>query len=1179
MDKSFGGRGAEGIQTLRKTPDGGYVFIGYAKSNDGQVSGVYPSAINHYYYYPEIDVYAYEPDLWLVKLDANFNVSWSKTFGGSLSDTGQDILVQNDGIIVIGQINSTNGKVPRPTDKGSLWVAKFSFYGQIMWRTFPSTKPTYGASKVTQTTDNNLLIVTTDIENNDYGISAIKLNNSGTLLWQRRYGGTASDTFVDLVKNGNRIIIGAHTRSGGTGDVPEQSSFEDSWIFSIDNSGNILSNFTKSAEFNKLASDGTNYYLFNGDGSLFSINKYDQYSNLIWTKYYDGNTPLDVVKYDTNHMLLLSKTFREDGNIYGKKKFGQSDLWLMKVNIEFGEIVWSKIIGGSGAEGPTEVHGLGNASVILDHQNQILVSANTNSTDHDISQTLSDPRYLFLHDAWIAQFEKEFNHSGYQIDSLSKKSYCVGDSILLHYSGTNQRNFECEISNNKGQFDDIYKINISGESPLKIPVPDDETFEYGYGYKIKMKSLSDGTVSANLSEDFAINTPVKATIFSKDSLISQNRNYEYSVSLEGGPPISGNLNANKWRQKNFRDYNTATYFSDLNILDPDTTTTVLYITELKNSCGYNRDTISFTIQKEYCSLGGGGGNSSYNPQYFTLKDEEDKHLININSSNNISKSYEYLSEQNIELVLGDLYYMEDLSEAFDRFGQPTNFSLSVWLDMNFNGIFDSSEKIYSGSSTLLNDGKSLLRGLFPIPAEVKYGITRMRIVSSEYDNPCDSGGWARDISVNLKPASSNSIGVRIPDNVPPFCTKKTVKLPLFSTGNIPLPSSLTFRISNSSGNFLDSSPINGIIENDSLEFYLDSTFNVGSNYKIKIVRPNKNISTPTSMPFVINSIPKVELIGSSEFIKSGTKISFLVNVQGSANSHYIVDKSWTHSAINAVYLQNNRQENFYPDSDGEYYVRKLENNCGISERSNSIIIKIDENSCSPRGGGPDNGHMKYIPISKFIVKDSMSNNDIIYKESQTNMFGYKLYNEVYKITSGGTYSFQLEATSRWVDDYFNNGFYETNPQSFMIWIDKNHDNIFSSTEVLYQNLNSEMNPSFQGFFTIPKDFPSGLTRLRVRAWDGRLPEFDYPCAITSVNYISETEDYWLDISDCKENFSLQSLVDNVSIESKSRGYLSLENSLITNSQVKLQAENYILVKPPFQINSGTVFKASISGCN
>ena len=72
--------------------DGGYILAGSTGSNDGDVSGNHGGS-----------------DVWVMKMDANGNLQWQKTFGGSDNENAISIVQTTDGgYFVLASTQSPN---------------------------------------------------------------------------------------------------------------------------------------------------------------------------------------------------------------------------------------------------------------------------------------------------------------------------------------------------------------------------------------------------------------------------------------------------------------------------------------------------------------------------------------------------------------------------------------------------------------------------------------------------------------------------------------------------------------------------------------------------------------------------------------------------------------------------------------------------------------------------------------------------------------------------------------------------------------------------------------------------------------------------------------------------------------------------------------------------------------
>ena len=96
--KPYGGSEIDLAVTIIQTIDNGYIFTGYTRSNNGDVSGLHGSA-------PYIDA-------WVVKIDSLGNIQWQKPLGGTKDDYLYSILQTSDsGYILLGGTNSNDGDV------------------------------------------------------------------------------------------------------------------------------------------------------------------------------------------------------------------------------------------------------------------------------------------------------------------------------------------------------------------------------------------------------------------------------------------------------------------------------------------------------------------------------------------------------------------------------------------------------------------------------------------------------------------------------------------------------------------------------------------------------------------------------------------------------------------------------------------------------------------------------------------------------------------------------------------------------------------------------------------------------------------------------------------------------------------------------------------------------------
>lgn len=168
--KCLGGSLGESFNSVRQTPDGGYVVVGGTRSNDGDLTGV-PGG--------------QESDLWIVKLDANGNIQWQKRLGGSLVDVAISVALTSDGgYAVVGVTQSNDGDVTENHGGTDIWMIILDQSGNVQWKKcFGGSGDEYGCG-VQQTPDGGYMIAG-HTTSNDGDVSG---NDGGADVWIAKLG-------------------------------------------------------------------------------------------------------------------------------------------------------------------------------------------------------------------------------------------------------------------------------------------------------------------------------------------------------------------------------------------------------------------------------------------------------------------------------------------------------------------------------------------------------------------------------------------------------------------------------------------------------------------------------------------------------------------------------------------------------------------------------------------------------------------------------------------------------------------------------------------------------------------------------------------------------------------------------------------------------------------------------
>jgi hypothetical protein len=171
-------------------------------------------------------------DAWIMKLDAAGNLVWSATYGDSNTDEALAIEQASDGsIIVAGNTHAvTNGNQDG-------WLLKLDGdTGNPIWQMAVTGGAEDAFSTIREVSPGSYMAAG---HTSSYGIGGqdawiISLNSDGAPAWLKTYGGTGDDRVaaLEMTQEGDLILAGS-TNSFGDGS-------EDSWVFRIDSSGDLL---------------------------------------------------------------------------------------------------------------------------------------------------------------------------------------------------------------------------------------------------------------------------------------------------------------------------------------------------------------------------------------------------------------------------------------------------------------------------------------------------------------------------------------------------------------------------------------------------------------------------------------------------------------------------------------------------------------------------------------------------------------------------------------------------------------------------------------------------------------------------------------------------------------------------------------------------------------------------
>ncbi len=296
-EKFYGGTDVDKGYAIEATMDGGYILVGQSKSTDGDVpfnagfddiiiikldgQGNKQWGKNHGFFGSDkgytvkqtldggyiiggvLDVTASNGlgndrsaqtshaggDYWLIKLSANGDKEWRQYYGGSFTDTLNDIEVLEDGgYLLVGSSDSEDVDISNNKGTYDIWVLKVASDSSLEWNKNYGGTQIESAYGIAKTREGNYVIVG-DTRSNDVDISElngnadmwmITINSNGTLLSEHTFGGVSFDTARSITPSatGSLFIVGSSRSLDG--DVSSNQGQNDLWMLEVDSNGAIL---------------------------------------------------------------------------------------------------------------------------------------------------------------------------------------------------------------------------------------------------------------------------------------------------------------------------------------------------------------------------------------------------------------------------------------------------------------------------------------------------------------------------------------------------------------------------------------------------------------------------------------------------------------------------------------------------------------------------------------------------------------------------------------------------------------------------------------------------------------------------------------------------------------------------------------------------------------------------
>lgn len=364
--KSFGGSGLDTAQSIISTSDGGYAVFGFTNSIDGDISDKTMPVV----------------DYWLLKLDIQGNLLWSKTYGGSGEDKGQQVVQTSDGgYALTGYAQSADGDGSNNKGFHDNWVIRLDAQGSILWEKSFGFSGHDHSYDIMQTDDGGLfftghLDITAAREDGftekgtsltRHGVGEFwgtKLDSNGAIEWRRYFGGSNNDRAFGVVQSADGGFVMAGFAESNDFDIKNNHGSYDFWVVKIDDKGEFLweqayggSGIDRSYAIVKTADGGyaiagqtlsadSDVGENNGESDIWLI-KLDDSGKLLWENSFGGSgfeLAEGLSLMSDGDLMVVGNSKSADGDPI--ENAGENDIWVIRTDSN-GRLEWQKSIGGS----------------------------------------------------------------------------------------------------------------------------------------------------------------------------------------------------------------------------------------------------------------------------------------------------------------------------------------------------------------------------------------------------------------------------------------------------------------------------------------------------------------------------------------------------------------------------------------------------------------------------------------------------------------------------------------------------------------------------------------------------------------------------------------------------------------------------------------------------------------
>lgn len=216
----YGGGSSDALMDVQQTSDGGFILAGHSWSRpNGYGAG----------------------DFWVVRADLKGNVIWERPFGGNRNETCAAVRQTSDGGFLIGGDSVTLGAngSKSSTNWGAwdVWLVRIDANGNKLWDKTYGGRDNEHLTSLEPTSDGGFILAGRSFSGSDGNKTSpqwgngdvwiVRVDANGNKLWDRSYGGSDFDGLPGISVTADGGFILASSSRSGVGGTKTSTNFGD----------------------------------------------------------------------------------------------------------------------------------------------------------------------------------------------------------------------------------------------------------------------------------------------------------------------------------------------------------------------------------------------------------------------------------------------------------------------------------------------------------------------------------------------------------------------------------------------------------------------------------------------------------------------------------------------------------------------------------------------------------------------------------------------------------------------------------------------------------------------------------------------------------------------------------------------------------------------------------------